>query len=290
MLKFKIYHLIKILKSKYLLTKLRFFQFYLSCVRLKRIKENHNLNAMLIVSLTSYSPRFNDLHLTLISILLQKVKPNKIILWISEDEVSILPQKVCKLQKYGVEIKTCEDIKSYKKIIPTLRLFPDSFIITADDDIFYYNNWIEDFVNSYKQNPIDVIAYRSHKIKLNADSIPVEYLLWDDEVKNKEDSIFLFPTGAGGVFYSPRVFHHDILKSDIFLKLCPTADDVWLYWMHRLHNSKIRTLGAKELVMWYKSQDTALWQENTGEINLNDQAIKKMVHYYGFPVSKNGDL
>lgn len=29
------------------------------------------------------------------------------------------------------------DIKSYKKLIPTLQKYPDSIIVTADDDIIY---------------------------------------------------------------------------------------------------------------------------------------------------------
>ena len=47
-----------------------------------------------------------------------------------------LPQPLLKMQKYGLETKWCNDIRSYKKLILTLKLFPNAIIIMADD-VYY---------------------------------------------------------------------------------------------------------------------------------------------------------
>ncbi len=48
----------------------------------------------------------------------------------------------------GLTIDWCEDIKSYKKLIPTLKKYPDAIIVTADDDLIYDNKWLEQLYNA----------------------------------------------------------------------------------------------------------------------------------------------
>ncbi|TMV42348.1 hypothetical protein FGG78_41895 [Thioclava sp. BHET1] len=93
----------------------------------------------------------------------------------------------------------------------------------------------------------------------------------------------LFPTGVMGVFYDPGVFHRDVARVDLFQRLCPFADDVWLYWMHRMTGSVPRLIACKHRVFeWPEGQDRNLRSSNVGGAG-NDAAIANMIEYYGWP-------
>ncbi len=83
----------------------------------------HGLPGELIVSLTSYPPRFRTLDLTLRCLLTQTVRPDRVILWIAEADMAKLPPAVVALVEYGLDIRACKDTRSYKKIIPALAAF-----------------------------------------------------------------------------------------------------------------------------------------------------------------------
>ena len=123
------------------------------------------MNKELIVSLTSYSKRFRTLPLVLDCLQNQTILPDKIELWIEENDKSLLPEKIYNFK--GVDIKFCENgLYSYKKIIPTLKEGDDRFIVTFDDDILYPLNSLEALVTKSKEFPNDIIANRLHEIKL----------------------------------------------------------------------------------------------------------------------------
>ncbi|BAB51279.1 acyltransferase family protein [Mesorhizobium japonicum] len=90
----------------------------------------HGLPGELIVSLTSYPKRFPTLHLTLRCLLSQTIAPNRVILWLTAEDAAQLPASVTDLKCHGLEIRFCKDIRSYKKIIPTLLAFPSAYIVT----------------------------------------------------------------------------------------------------------------------------------------------------------------
>ena len=107
------------------------------------------------VSLTSYGDRVYSVCYVIYSILMQSVQPNRIILWLSEQEYNDenLPQSLKDLRSRGVEIAYCPDYRSYKKIIPTLRKYPEDVIITIDDDVLYGHETLEYLINAYLQEP-----------------------------------------------------------------------------------------------------------------------------------------
>lgn len=119
----------------------------------------------IIVSMTSWKKRINNVANVINDILKQTLLPNKIILNLSSDEFkngrndlpiellkTIDTNELCEL--YWVK----EDTKPYKKLIPTLLRFPNDVIITIDDDIEYPKNFIELMYKEYlayeKQCPI----------------------------------------------------------------------------------------------------------------------------------------
>jgi hypothetical protein len=251
----------------------------------KRLGRPHGLPAPLIVSLTSYPARFPTLPLTLKCLLSQTVNPDRVILWIAHEDKDALTTEIHKLRKDGLEVKFCEDLKSYKKIIPTLKLEPGAFIVTADDDTYYPSTWLEEFVVAFNDDVKDVLCQRSHQIRLNEEGNPRPYVEWDYVANKTETSSLSLPTGNGGILYPPGIFHPDVLKAEIFNELCPRADDVWLYWMVRLEGGKYRKVGPERVYWaWPDSQSSALWLGNvTTAEGGNDSQIQAMVEKFGFP-------
>lgn len=244
----------------------------------------HRLLAPLYVSLTSYPPRFPVLYKTLSSLLRQDVKPDAVFLWISHSDRELLPKEVLALaEQQRIQLRYCEDLKSYKKIIPMLQEFPEAFIVTADDDHFYEVGWLGKLVDGFRGDYKVVVCHRAHVISLGGDGLPNHYLNWHWAVRCPQISHLVFPTGVGGVMYPPGVFHSDVLRSEIFMNLCPHADDLWLYWMVRLKKGMARKIGwGYKGFDWPSSQDSALFHKNVASDG-NDRQIRNLISRYGFP-------
>jgi hypothetical protein len=81
----------------------------------------------------------------------------------------------------------------------------------------------------------------------------------------------------------------------MFLRLAPTADDIWFWWMTRLQGRGVRTTGSgRHVDPWQGSQDTSLFSVNVRDhedrdVDGNDIAIRAMVDAYGFPVGASDD-
>ena len=72
----------------------------------------HYLPYDLIVSLTSYPPRFKDLHKTIKTLVNKSLKPDKVILWISYSDKALIPHKVKQIEKkvQFFNIMYCDDL------------------------------------------------------------------------------------------------------------------------------------------------------------------------------------
>lgn len=241
-------------------------------------QKKHNLKKKLIVSLTSYPKRFKTLPLVLESIINQNIQPDKIILWIEKNDKKELPKTVKSFK--NIEIKFCENgLFSYKKIIPTLKEFKDTYIITFDDDVIYSKNSIEKLISVSKKYPREVIANCIHKIQL-INSFPISYKLWKRNYRKQTKLAFF--TGTAGVLYPPNCFYKDVLKKNEFKRLTPLGDDIWLNWMVKLNNVKTRFTFIKNNYELIKIIKGGLYKKNFKN-NYNDIQIRNMIKKYGFP-------
>lgn len=240
----------------------------------------HGLPGPLVVSLTSYPARFATLALTLQGILRQSVQPDRVILWIAEDDLDLVPGDVLELS--GIDVRTCPDWRSYKKIVPTLQDHPDAFVATADDDAYYPADWLERLVAAARAGAA-IACHRAHRITLQADGLPAPYGAWRHNVDAPERSPLTFLTGVSGVIYAPGVFHPDVTRADLFSRLAPRSDDVWLYWMHRLNGVEAQKIGNRARILeWEGSQAQSLRAANLHGTG-NDQAIAALISHYGWP-------
>lgn len=234
-----------------------------------------------IVSLTSYPPRFATLHLTLQSLLTQSFRADEVQLWVAHGDVWLLPDAVVRLLHEGLTIHSCDDIKSYKKLIPALRRRPDAVIVTADDDTYYWRHWLRQLVAARTPGRVEVVCHRMHLMR-HAGGRPMPYRDWESDCRATGPSAWHFPVGMGGVLYPPGVFCADVMDSAAFTALCPQADDIWFYWMARLNGASFkRVAGDKLFYSWRGTQDQALWKTNL-LMNANDDQLGAMVRRYGF--------
>ena len=117
-----------------------------------------------IISLTSWKKRINTVSYTIYS-LLKKCPGFDIVLTLSEDEFpdkeKELPRDLLYLAKNGfVEILWVkENTYTFKKMLPTMKKYPNKAIITADDGCRYYRNYAQELYNLSIVNPGKIISY-----------------------------------------------------------------------------------------------------------------------------------
>lgn len=239
----------------------------------------HGLPGPLIISLTSYPARFSSLHLVLRALLSQSVGADRVILWLDPGDEDVLPRAA---RLPGLEIRTCPNWRSYKKIVPTLLEAPEAYIVTADDDIYYRPDWLAGLVAG-AGGGAGVVAHRAHRVTLDRAGRPRSYDDWQRNIGAPDAGPLIFPTGVGGVLYAPGVFHPEVTDAARFGALAPMADDVWLYWMHRLAGSRpVKIGGSFRITEWPGTQTQSLRVTNLSGDG-NDRAIGAMLARYGWP-------
>jgi len=193
----------------------------------------------LIVSLTTFPARINLVYKTISTLLQQTLKPDEVVLWLADEQFPNreLPKNLTHLQEFGLSIKWCEDIKSFKKLIPSLREFPEDIIVTVDDDNYYDKRVLEFLYNSYLKNPKNIHARQAFRVKSDNDfklSINARNYVYDSTYL---PSYLNEPVGCGGVLYPPHCLHLDVLNEEVFMEIIPTNDDIW-FWAHALMNRR----------------------------------------------------
>jgi len=279
--RFYLYKIFELLKNLY-----GNLDFYFKRVFLKKVS-NNGRETEIIVSLTSFPERMAIIHRCLLSILSQDFKPDRLILWLSIEEFPLmekdLPKKVISLKKKGLEIMFCNNIKSYKKLIPSLKKFPDAIIVTADDDIFYSKTWLRSLYFSYKKNPKAIHCHRANKIIIKNNKLE-KYVTWPsvNNFGNEFASFNNLLNGCGGVLYPPRCFYRDIFKEEIFTEICKSGDDIWFWGMAVLNNVKINVvennISIVNDLLPDKKNGTHLWNENS--LGGNDLQIENLLRLY----------
>jgi len=267
------------------------FQWYYSS---KKSYDPLNKNARgfhIVVSLTSFPARFDTLHFALKSILTQNMKPDVIFLCLAKDEVkdeSELPQSVLELKKYGLHIFFADDnLKPHNKYFYVMKHYPNSLIITVDDDNMYDKNLISDLYASYIKYPAAVSAMRVHKIVKNENNNVLPYNKWHYEYKKeKKPSFNLLATGVGGVLYPCGILPPETFDAKKIRELCLNADDIWLKFMELKNNIPVVWVkGRRVHPLNIKKAQKITLQKNNYHGKLNDKYLNDLQDFYKINIS-----
>lgn len=251
-------------------------------------KTNLGGQVSVTVSLTSYGKRAHQCYRTIESIMQNTILPNRIILWLAEDEFSeeTIPANLVRLKERGLEIGFCKDIRSYKKLVPSLKKFPNDVIITIDDDVIYHEETIEILLKHYAKDPHSIWAFTGSKIMFAPDGTLLPYVSWyDAKIKSMESDTCNFPTGVGGILYPPNSLDIRVIDDTLFMKLCPTADDVWFKACSLIKHTECKFVFTYEKPMEMHTtvrnvQDMGLFKQNV-EGCMNDKYIRGVFEYFG---------
>lgn len=238
-----------------------------------------------MVSLTTIPSRIDRVHVSIESILRQSIRPVRVVLWLSDrsfPDINQLPTPLIKQMERGLEIHQCDTDWPHQKLLPSLNKWPNATIVTADDDIIYPVDWLEDLCSVYKQNPNTIVCRRARVMALDQAGGFAKYETWS--LKGRQltyPSHLIFPTGVNGTLYPPGVLHddvHDLRQAEI---LCPKADDIWFKVMAFRKGTKCiaTSSGTDELPAIQGSQAIALQYVNVSG-GKNDAQLNAVLKYY----------
>ena len=241
--------------------------------------------ADVIVSLTSYGKRIYDVYLTIESIMQGTQKPNKIILWLAEDEFSSdkIPATLKCQIKRGLQVRFVRELKSYKKLVYSLREFPDSIVVTIDDDMIYNADLLDRLLVQHRADCSVILSNRVHLMSLNSKGELQKYEKWKHR-KDVGTSRLNFLTGVGGVLYPPHCFTDEVLNESVFTNICKYADDVWFNAMAILSGTLVKKASTRDksgndYIQNDSVQDVSLRKINNGK-NQNDVQIEAVFTKY----------
>lgn len=248
-------------------------------------KKDKKKSPNIVISFTSFPARINKLWLVVETLLRQTTHPDKIILYLSKEQFlnNHVPKRLQNLTKRGLEIVFVDnDFKPHKKYYYAMQQYPNSVIITVDDDIFYDGRLVENLLKYKGLHKECVISNKCSKIKYDQDGKINKYSEWEAPLPYSIDNDN-FIIGCGGVLYPPNSLYKLLFNAEIFMKECPLTDDIWLNLMARLNNTKIFVTDNSLRLPIINSHAENLYSKNIGENN-NDSSIHNLESYFNFPM------
>lgn len=122
-------------------------------------------NMKLIITMTSWKARINNVTKVLDSIAANTLQPDIVELNLSSEEFpnneKDLPEELVNYKKINLKIYwTKINTKAFKKLIPSIirHQEEDCMIVTIDDDVIYPDYFLQDFVLAANANPESIIS------------------------------------------------------------------------------------------------------------------------------------
>ncbi|MDD6489420.1 MAG: glycosyltransferase family A protein [Clostridia bacterium] len=237
-----------------------------------------------VVSLTSFPPRFKNIHWCLKSLLFQTYKPDRIVVFLGSDTTrDMLTPEMIELEQFGVEYKFDDklNLKPHKKYYYVMQEERNAVIITVDDDSVYPKNTIESLMKTHNKYPDSICARRVHKIIRKPDGSFAPYKDWKKECRSvRKPSRDLIAVGVGGVLYPKCCFSNEAFDFEKFMDICPGTDDIWLKFMEIKMNLPVVWVPCIFAQPPTLEGIASLNDSNVAE-GRNDISISKMSQLYG---------
>ena len=257
---------------------------------------------MVIISLTSTSNRLAILRYTLLSLLEQNLKADRIVVNLSkeayllDDGVKKLPDSYLSLLELGIEINWVENTGPYRKLIPVLtEANDDDLIVTCDDDVIYGQEWLEILIKTSKENPNTIVCGRARRPMKNFLNIEKSYNFWP-LVEDSSLGLELVPIGVAGIVYKKELLDMNFLTNSEFKNIAPKQDDLWFKASSYKCKSPVLVAPLANSQVYEIETKVTLYSSNTGmDRNKYSNFISKLIQkisdrvlgYLGFSVNPN---
>jgi hypothetical protein len=137
-------------------------------------------------------------------------------------------------------------LRSFTKIIYTLKEYPEAIVVSADDDIFFPKNSLKELYESYLKNPEYVHCHMARSIRKENDNKLLLYEQWLSHYDNFQGpSNNIFPYTGYGCLFPPNSLHMEVFNDKVFLDLCPNHDDAWFKAMTIIND--VKTMRVKNI-------------------------------------------
>lgn len=256
---------------------------------LKSKRLNPKSKSEVIVSFTSFPARIENVWQVVECMLRQTYQPKKIFLWLSKEQFSSkkeLPKSLLERENDIFEIRFVDgDIRSHKKYYYVSKEYPDSLVLLIDDDLYYPTDMIETMLKEHRKYPNAVISRYGYIRKYDNNGNLLPYKKWK-EISGASANKHLFFGSGGGTLIKPSALYKDLTNKDLFLKLTPIADDIWLNAMVELAGLSIKKIKFG-LILTIKGGETnvTLCSENVAG-GQNDIQINNIIEYYKQELNK----
>lgn len=250
---------------------------YLRCRNLL-VRSKATGSANVVVSMTSYAARLGTVDVALESIARGTVKPRRLLLWLDDPGLmAARPPAIRRLQRRGVEVLLSPNFGPHTKYYPYVASNGASFcpLATADDDVIYPPNWLKSLVDANHEHPDMINGHWVSTMGINGGSI-TQYEGWGRR-RDTQPGLDNFALGVSGVIYPPMMLRELRHRGELFMDVCPGADDIWLHWVALRAGIPTRQVDnvPRHFPLIPGSQAQALSDVNVGQ-NRNDHWIRAL--------------
>lgn len=237
----------------------------------------------IIVSLTSFPARIGGLWITLESLFRQTVRPDRIVVALTEEEfpggMKYLPESLTRFSSLGVEIVFLPyNLRCHNKYLYALEKYPNASVVTVDDDCYYRKDTIERLIHLRDKYPGAVCCNIGAVI--DKDHFH-EYSFWKKSSSEREPDFRNVALGFAGVLYPAGLPADSFCDKERAKALAPTADDLWLKAVETVNGIKVATGPFFPKPVTIKSsQKVSLRKINKGIENRNNLQWKALDEHF----------
>lgn len=242
----------------------------ISSIPIERLTLNTEKRDVIITcTLTSFPARIDSVQQTIKSLFNQSMKPDRIVLWLAEDEFAgkEMPDSIKQLMKQGLEVQFCENLyghKRYYKLIQEQK--KNEIILMFDDDILFSSATIERLYSVWKKHPDCIVCDRGQSFTLQ-DGKVINPGRWSaiSDVGLIEPSFRILASPGGGCLIPYGALCKDAYDVDKIKKYAIKTGDIWLMFMAVENDTKI--------IRTYKYHRIFVLSEDQQSVQLGREAI-----------------
>lgn len=198
----------------------------------------------IILTCTTTADRLDIFSIGIKTLLNQSLSPDLFVVNLAKEEFEPIGENKIPewLKDPRITIQLTKDTGPYKKLIPSFHFATDDdLLITADDDVIYHKEWLENLVNTAKLNTNFIVCTRARQMEKNIFNNWKNYRSWKN-VRIEKTSLFLIPIGVGGVVYRKRLLDMEFLLGNDYMKIAPGTDDLWFKMASFRKNVRVKVI------------------------------------------------